>query len=172
MKIIPKLDAGPILIQSEVAIDKEVNQKELSNKMSELGAKLILKALELIEKNEASFTDQNNSEATYAKKITKTESKIDWNLEAKKIIAKINAFHPNPGCWFNFFGKRIKVIKAKEIITSGKPGEILDQRFTIGCSKNAIQILELKKEGKQKISAEEFIKGNKIKVGENLENNV
>ncbi len=172
MKIIPKLDAGPILIQSEVIIDKEANQKELNNKMSKLGAKLILNALELIEKDKASFTEQNNSEATYAKKITKIESKIDWNLDAKKIIAKINAFHPNPGCWFDFFGKRIKVIKAKEIITTGKPGEILDQRFTIGCSKNAIQILELKKEGKQNISAEEFLKGNKIKIGENLENNV
>ena len=171
MKIIPKLDAGPVLIQSEVKIDKEVNQKELSDKMSKLGAKLILNALELIEKNKANFTEQKNSEATYAKKITKMESKIDWNLEAEKIVAKINALHPNPGCWFDFFGKRIKVIKAKEIITSGKPGEILDERFIIGCSKNAIQILVLKKEGKQRISAEEFLKGNKIKVGVNLENN-
>ena len=102
------------------------------------------------------------------KKYKKTESKIDWNLEAKDIVAKINAFYPNPGCWFNLKGSRIKIIKAIEIQTNSLPGEIINNSFTIGCSKNAIQVLELQKEGKNKISADEFLKGNNLEVGFNI----
>ena len=167
MKIEEKLDAGPILLKSKIEINKNNNYEELSNKMSSLGAKLILDALDLIEKKKANFVPQDQKKATYAKKIKKTESKIDWNLEAKDIVAKVNAFCPNPGCWFNLKGSRIKIIKAVEIQTSGLPGEIINDSFTIGCSKNAIQVLELQKEGKNKISAEEFLKGNKLEVGFN-----
>ena len=168
MKIEEELDAGPILLKSKIEIKKNNNYEELSNKMSSLGAKLILDALDLIEKKEANFVSQDQKKATYAKKIKKTESKIDWNLEAKDIVAKVNAFCPNPGCWFNLKGSRIKIIKAVEIQISGLPGEIINDSFTIGCSKNAIQVLELQKEGKNKISAEEFLKGHKLEVGFNI----
>ena len=172
MKIEEKLDAGPILLKSKIEINKNNNYEELSNKMSSLGAKLILDALDLIEKKTTNFVPQDQKKATYAKKIKKTESKIDWNLEAKDIVAKVNAFYPNPGCWFNLKGSRIKIIKAVEIQISGLPGEIINDSFTIGCSKNAIQVLELQKEGKNKISAEEFLKGNKLEVGFNILNDV
>ena len=75
--------------------------------------------------------------------------------------------YPN-GCWFEINGARIKIIKAKKVICDGKPGVVLDEKFTIGCSKNAIQILEVIKEGKQKMTAEEFLRGNKIKIGQKL----
>ena len=168
MKIVTKLDAGPVLLQSKIKITKEINYKELSSQMSELGAKLILDTLKLIENKKANFKEQNESEATYAKKIEKTESKINWNDEAEKIIAKINAFCPYPGCWFELNGNRIKIIKAKKVIGEGMPGTILNDKFTIACSKNAIQIIELQKEGKQIIKADEFLKGNKIKTGQSL----
>ena len=105
-------------------------------------------------------------------KKLKKELKINWNEEADQIIAKINAFNPSPGCWFNLSGLRIKVLTAKEVEASGKPGTIVDQNLTIACSKNAIQILELKKEGRQKIKTEEFLKGNKIKIGQCVSKNV
>jgi len=168
MRIIPKLDAGPILIKSKIKITKDTKQKELSEQMSEIGAKLILDSLKLIGENKAVFTEQNESEATYAKKIQKKETKINWNEEANKIIAKINAFYPNPGSWFELNGYRIKVIKAKETSNNGKPGTILDENLTIACSKNSVQLLQLKKEGKKEMSASEFLKGNQIKIGQNL----
>mgnify|MGYP002213484565 CR=1 FL=1 len=71
MKIVTQLDAGPVLLQSKIKITKEINYKELSDQMSELGAKLILDTLKLIESKKADFTEQNESEATYAKKIEK-----------------------------------------------------------------------------------------------------
>ncbi len=168
MKIEPKLDSGPVMLQSKIKIDPNFNFEELSSEMSKIGAKLILDALELIEVNKAKFISQNESEITYAKKIKKTEAKINWRENAKNIIAKINALNPNPGCWFELDGSRIKIIKAKKIICEGKPGIILDEKFTIGCLKNAVQILEIKKEGKQKMTTKEFLKGNKIKIGQNL----
>jgi len=168
MKIVTELDAGPVLLQSKIKITKEINYKELSGQMSELGAKLILDTLKLIENKSANFTEQNESKATYAKKIEKSETKISWNDDAEKIIAKINAFCPNPGCWFELNGNRIKIIKAKKVMSKGIPGTILDDNLTIACSKNAIRIIELKKEGKQKMTADEFLRGNKIKTGQSL----
>ena len=168
MKIVPKLDAGPVLIQSKIKITKEINLKELSAKMSELGAKLILDTLKLVENKKVNFIEQNESEATYAKKIEKIETRINWKDDAGKILAKINAFCPNPGCWFELDGIRMKIIKAKEIIIKGAPGTILDEKLTIACFRNAIQIIELQKEGKQKMTTNEFLRGNKIKIGQSL----
>ena len=168
MKIVPKLDAGPIMMKEKIKISKETNYEQLSNQMSKLGAQLILKSLELIKNDEAKFIEQNDKNATYAKKIDKLESKIDWKSKAKNVVAKINAFYPNPGSWFELKGSRIKVIKAVEIKLEGSPGEVINNNFTIACSQNSVQILELQKEGKNKISAIEFLKGNKLEVGSNI----
>ena len=75
---------------------------------------------------------------------------------------------PSPGSWFNFLGSRIKIIKAREVSSKGKPGSIINENLTIACAKNAIQVLELQKEGKTKMTATEFLRGNKIKIGINL----
>ena len=140
----------------------------LSEKMSEIAAKLILNSLKLIESNKANFIKQEESVATYANKIQKNESQINWDESAKKIIAKINALHPNPGCWFKLYETRIKIIKAIEIERTGKVGTIIDNNMTIACSKNSVQILELKKEGKKQMLVEEYLKGNDIKIGQRV----
>ncbi len=168
MKVIPKLDAGPIMMKSKVKITKNSNFKNLSEKLSELGADTIIKSLDLIERNSEIFVDQLEKDASYANKINKTESKIDWNIEAKKVIAKINALYPNPGSWFEYKGSRIKINKAIEIEVEGKPGEILDKKFTIACSTNSIQILELQKEGKRSMNVSEYLKGNILEIGLNV----
>ncbi len=168
MKIVEKLDAGPVLLKSKITLTKESNYNDVSVKMAAVGAKLILDAMEKIEMGEANFVSQNENEVTYAKKINKIESKIDWSEKANKILAKINSLNPNPGCWFKFSGSRIKVIKAKEVKITGDPGVILDNELTVACSENAIQILELQKEGKNKILTKEFLKGNKLEKGLNL----
>ncbi len=168
MKIIPKLDAGPIMLQGKIKILQEMSFENLSNKMSEMAANLILDAIKLIENNNAIYTEQKDLEATYAKKIQKNESKINWNESAKKIIAKINAFHPNPGCWFELSETRIKIIKAIEVEKSGKIGTIIDNKMTIACSKNSVKILEIKKEGKKQMLVDDYLKGNKISVGQKV----
>tara|TARA_A100001015_G_scaffold49630_1_gene54754 strand:- start:840 stop:1742 length:903 start_codon:yes stop_codon:yes gene_type:complete len=169
MKIVPKLDAGPVLIQSKILISKEINYKEISEKMSDLGAKLIVDAIELIKNNKAKFIPQDETKVIYAKKIEKMESKINWNENAEEILAKIRAFYPNPGTWFDLNGTRIKITKAIAVEKSGKAGAIIDaNKMIIACKKKAVQILELKKEGKKLMQVNEFLKGNKIKIGQIL----
>ena len=126
MKIVPKLDAGPILMQSKLNIGREINYEDMSKKMSNLGAKLIIDTLKLIKMNKVNFINQDESQVSYAHKIEKTESKINWNENADKISAKIRAFYPNPGCWFTLNYIRIKVIKAAEVELSGKVGTIIE----------------------------------------------
>ena len=165
MKIVSKLDAGPVMMKSKVDISKETNYIDLSKKLSKLGAKLILKSLNLIQNQKANFINQDEKEASYAKKIDKKESKLVWKTPAKNIVAKINALYPNPGTWLDYKGSRIKIIKAIEVKTNGEPGQILDKNFTIACSKNAVQILELQKEGKKKMKTSEYLKGHDLVVG-------
>ena len=165
MKIVPKLDAGPVMRFEKIKITNECNYKTLSKKISLLASSTILESLKVIENDSANFFPQDELKATYAKKIEKKESKINWNDNANKVVAKINALYPSPGSWFTLNGSRIKIIKAKEVKSSGKPGEILDDKFTIACSSNSIEILELQKEGKKNMSKTDFLKGNKIKIG-------
>jgi methionyl-tRNA formyltransferase len=167
MKIVPKLDSGPVLLKSKIKIFQDTTYEELAKKMSKLGSKLILDALKLLEEKQAIFIEQDESKASYAKKIKKSECKINWNKNANEVIAKINALNSNLGSWFEINGNRIKIIEAKEVKNKkGKPGILLDKNFTIACSNNAIQILKLKKEGKQQTTAEEFLRGTKIKIGQ------
>ena len=88
--------------------------------------------------------------------------------KAQDIIAKINAFNPKPGAWFLFKNDRIKILKAKEIIQKGEEGKVLDDKLTVGCSANAIQILKLQKEGKREMDAVEFLTGNNLNKGTKL----
>ncbi len=168
MKIVQKLDAGPFLIQERIKIEKNDNYNSLSNKLANLGSKLILKSLNLIEKNNYNLTEQNEDLATYATKIEKKESEIKWNIPAKKLIAKINGLSPFPGAWFKHKNNRIKIFKAIEVDQTGKSGEVLDDNLTIACEHKAIKILSLQKQGKKIISAKEFLAGYQIKKGENL----
>ena len=169
MQIVPKLDSGPVLMTSKVKINPDTNYEDLSKELSILSSKMILQSIELIERNQAQFVNQDESKATYAKKIKKEESKINWKESAKKIISKINALYPFPGSWFNYKGARIKITKAKEVNMSGKVGEILSTKFIVGCRENAVQILELQKEGKKTINVNEYLKGNPLIVGDLLE---
>ena len=168
MKIIPRLDAGPVLMKSKVKISASTNYIALSKELSLLGAKMILKALNLIENNLANFSEQDDNLASYANKILKSESQIDWTIEAKKVVAKINALYPNPGAWFEYKGLRLKIIKAIEVNVKGKPGEILDKKFTIACAKSGIQVLELQKEGKRNMKVSEFLNGHVLEIGLNV----
>ena len=165
MKIINELDAGPIMKSVKININKETTYESLSKKISVLASSIIIESLEILEKKNEKFISQDSTKATYAKKINKPESKIKWSDNAQKIIAKINALHPNPGSWFELNGSRIKILKAKLVKKTGNQGEIIDDQFTIACSENSVQILELKKEGKKNMLASDYLKGNKLKVG-------
>ena len=162
MKIKNELDAGPYIMQTRIKIDTETTSGELKEKLSILGAKTLIQSIDLILSNKGNFIDQNDKEVSYAKKIKKEETKINWQEDAEKIILKINAFSPKPGAWFYLNKLRIKIHKAKIVNLSGESGTVLDDKLTIATKKNAIKILKLQKEGKNIVDAADFLKGNKV----------
>ena len=168
MQIISELDAGPYMLQEKIKIDKKDNYISLSKKLCNLGSKLILKSLKLIEQNNYKFVEQNKNNITYAKKIDKKESEIDWSLSASNIIAKINALNPFPGVWFLHKGVRFKIIEAIEVDQSGQIGEVLDNNLTVACKQKAIRVLSIQKEGKKILKTKDFLAGYKIQNGEKL----
>mgnify|MGYP001280636831 CR=1 FL=1 len=168
MQIVSELDAGPYMLQEKIKIDKKDNYISLSKKLCNLGSKLILKSLNLIEQNKHKFVEQNKNNILYAKKIDKKESEIDWSLPADNIIAKINGLNPFPGVWFSHKGTRLKIIEAIEVDRSGKIGEVLDNNLTVACKQKAIRVLLIQKEGKKILKVKDFLAGYKIQIGEKL----
>lgn len=168
MKIEEGLDEGPYMKQIKIKIDNTITTKKLSEKLSLLGAEKIKDCLRLIENGEAKFVKQNNKKAFYAKKITKTEAKINWNEKATSIVAKINGLNPSPGAWFEVNKKRYKIWRSEVSELNGKPGIILDKKLTIACKEKSIRIIEIQKEGKKKLSIDEFLKGTQILVGSKI----
>ena len=169
MKIVNELDAGPFLKQVKISIKDDTNYTDLSNSLSNLGAKVLLESLSQIESKNVKYIEQDHENATYAKKMQKKEFKIDWNIKADDLVAQINSLSRFPGAWFELEKKRYKILKAVEIKDkSGKPGEVLEESLVIACCHNSIQIIELQREGKKAMSANEFLIGNKVKKGTKL----
>ena len=165
MKIKEKLDSGPILTSKEIELDQNATHGEMEKKLSLMGADLLIQSLKTVEAGTSKFIDQKHSEATYAKKIDKAEAKINWNLDANKVLSHIHGLSPNPGAWFEFENERFKVLRAKISTLNGKSSSVLDENLTIACKSNSIQILELQRQGKNKQTTKEFLLGKKIGKG-------
>jgi len=170
MKINNKLDSGPICNSYKIDISNNENAEIISNKLSLLGAEKILDNIDKILDDKIEFKEQNHADATYAKKISKSEGKIDWNSKAENIIGKINGLYPSPGAWFTYKGERYKILKAEINEKKGKAGIVLDEYCGVACNNKSIKILEIQKQGKRPQKINEFMLGSQIKVGSNLNN--
>jgi len=165
MKIEEKLDSGPILALKELELDQNITHGEIEKKLSEIGANLLIDSLKRIEDGDSKFVEQAHSEATYAKKIDKNETKINWNFHANKVLAYIHGLSPSPGAWFEYENERYKILRAKISTANGKFSSVLDDNLIVACRSNSIQILELQRQGKNKQTAKEFLLGKKISKG-------
>jgi len=170
MKINEKLDEGPLYDSYSTKILKNENAQDLSMRLSSLASEKILDCVENIFENKANFKEQDHKKATYAKKIEKIEGKLTWKDSAKKNIGKINGLYPFPGAWFMYGGERYKILKAELSNSTGKPGQILNDNFEIGCGENSIKILQIQREGKKIQNIKEFMLGTQIKKGTDLNN--
>ena len=168
MKIIPKLDAGPYVLQKSTNIKPKDNYLSLSKRLSKIGAELVVESISLFEKNRIKFIDQQDKFVTYAKKISKKETEVDWNENAQKLIAKINGLSPYPGAWFKHNGIRIKILEAELYDNQGEIGEVLTDDLVVSCNDKAIKINLIQKEGKAVLDANSFLAGYKIVKGEIL----
>ena len=160
-----KVDTGSIILQKIVQINESDNFETLHDKMSEIGAETVLETIDLIENGNYHLIVQNDSLATAAPKIDKNLCEIDWNSNAESIKNLVRGLTPFPGAFFDHKGKVYKISKcgiAEKIKL--KPGEISQTKseIFIGSNSNAIQILEIKPEGRKAMTAEEFLRGNSL----------
>ena len=171
MKINEELDSGPISNIYKIKLDQNLNAQEVTEKLSLLAANKILDNVDDIFDGNSNFIDQDHSKATYAKKILKSEGKINWNDDAIKIIGKINGLYPSPGAFFNFNGERYKILKAEIGNGIGKSGEVISNNLEIACiNKKSIKILEIQREGKKVQKIGEFMLGSQIRKGSLISN--
>lgn len=168
MRMTEKLDSGPVCKIYELNISEKDSYKTLSEKLSKLASQKISENLKNIMDDKIKFTDQDHKEATYAKKIRKSESLINWNMPANKILGLINALCPSPGAFFYFEKKRYKILEAKVSKNIGKVGIVIDNFLNVGCKENSIKINLIQREGKKPQKTQDFIIGSKIKKGSNL----
>ena len=168
MRIKETLDTGDICNSYPLDILENENAESLSNRLSLLASEKILNDIDDILENRAVFKSQEESKATYAKKILKSEGRIDWNNKAENIVGKVNGLYPNPAAWFIFKGERYKILEAKIGNKSGDFGIVLDDNLEVGCVDKSIQIITIQREGRTPKKIKEFILGSSIKKGSNL----
>ncbi|MFZ2445418.1 MAG: methionyl-tRNA formyltransferase [Syntrophobacteraceae bacterium] len=169
------MDTGPVLSQREISIGGEDIFETVHDRLSRVGAQLLVETLTAWAAGTIEPRVQDDSLATYAPPVKKEELRIDWNLPAKDIINRIRAFDPGPGAYFMFEGKRIKCFRARSFPWTGVggPGEVggISESGIIvtGGDRRALSICELQMEGRPRMETSQFVRGRPMPAGSFLE---
>jgi methionyl-tRNA formyltransferase len=170
MKMDEGLDTGPIAMSERAAIEPDATAGDLSNRLSVIGADLMLRALEALERGVLTLTPQPQSGVTYADKIGKGETRIDWAKPWQEVHNRIRGLSPSPGAWFDLPGPgaRVKVLRSTKGEGAGKPGTVLDNKLTVACRDGSVRLVELQRAGRQAMPADEFLRGTPVAAGMQL----
>ena len=161
-RLAEKVDTGNIYLQQKVEIYPEDNFETLHDRMSELGAKMVLDTVNLIESGNYELKQQDDSLASPAPKITKEICQIDWDKSATEIHNLVRGLSPHPAAFFHYEDKVIKIYKTKVVTDTNLKSFQFHQTKTeliIGCGKDALRILEIQQEGRKRMGIEEFLRG-------------
>jgi len=165
MKMDEGLDTGAMAMAERAAIGADMTAGELHDALSRVGADLMLRVLAAAERDSLSLTPQPANGVTYAEKISKNETRIDWGKSWKQVDDHIRGLSPFPGAWFEFDGVRVKVLRSIRGESAGPPGILLDNRLTVACGDGAVQLVQVQRAGRQPMSADEFLRGTPVKAG-------
>jgi methionyl-tRNA formyltransferase len=165
MKMEEGLDTGPIAMADRVPIGPDMTAGELHDMLAPRGAKLMLVALSALARGTLQLTPQPENGATYATKIDKSETRIDWTKPWNEVHNHCRGLSPFPGAWFDLAGGRVKVLRTTKGEGKGAPGAVLDDRLTIACGDGAVRLVELQRAGKQPMQADEFLRGTQVTPG-------
>ena len=164
MKMESGLDTGPMLLAAAIDIDRQDTSGSLQQRLTELGAKLVVEAL-------ARFAElvpvaQPAAGVTYANKIDKAEARLDWGQPAALLERKVRAFNPIPGAVLSLAGEQVKAWRAEVVDASGRPGQVLvadSSGLVVACGEGALRLVELQKPGGRRVSAADFLRGNPLR---------
>lgn len=173
MKMAEGLDTGPVALTERVSIGGQTTAGELHDRLMLAGADLMVRALARLERGDLTLAPQAEDGATYAKKIDKAETRIDWTRPASEVHNHIRGLSPAPGAWTEVEvggrTERAKLLRsalAPEV--SGEPGTVLDDEMTVACGAGAVRILEVQRAGGRAMTAGEFLLGARIEKGARL----
>ncbi|MFZ0720984.1 MAG: methionyl-tRNA formyltransferase [Xanthobacteraceae bacterium] len=169
MKMDEGLDTGPIAMAERVAIGSDVTTGDLHDELARLGARLMLVALGALQRGPLTVTPQAAEGATYADKIDKRETRIDWTQPWNKVHDHCRGLSPFPGAWFELPGLgRVKVLRTTKGDGLGEPGRVLDEHLTVACGSGALRIVELQRAGGKPMHVDEFLRGTPVAPGSTL----
>ncbi|MBN8997164.1 MAG: methionyl-tRNA formyltransferase [Rhizobiales bacterium] len=163
------LDTGPVAMAERLPIGPDATAGEVTERLSRLGADLMVRALAALSRGALATMPQAAEGVTYAKKIEKSETRIDWHRPAAEVHNHIRGLSPDPGAWCEMdFGKgpeRVKIIRSTLAEGSGVPGTVLDDALAVACGAGAIRFTELQRAGSRAMKAEEFLRGSRVAAG-------
>ena len=163
MKMDVGLDTGPVAMAERVTITPQMTAGELHDRLSPLGADLMVRALAALSRGGLVFQPQAEAGVTYAHKIEKAEARIDWSQPAQAVHDHIRGLSPFPGAFFEAdFGRgpeRIKVLRSRVCEGAGSPGALLGDGLTVACGTGAIELVEIQRAGKAPMKPQEFLRG-------------
>jgi methionyl-tRNA formyltransferase len=171
MRMDEGLDTGPVCLAEAVSIGPDMTAGELHDALAERGARLMVQALAEIERGSLVCTPQPDRGVTYAAKIHKRETGIDFTRPANEVHNHVRGLSPFPGAWLaaGDKGERIKVLRTRIAPGSGMPGTVLDAALTVACGEGAVQLLELQRAGKKPMTAAELLRGFPLPPGTRIE---
>lgn len=172
MKMDEGLDTGPVAMTQRVAIDPLMTAGELHNRLRDVGARLIVGALAALETGNMELTPQPEDGVTYARKIDKQETRVDWSRANRDVHNHIRGLSPFPGAWceMTVSGKaeRVKLLRSAPAEGAGAPGELVGDGLVVACGEGAVRLTELQRAGGKPLAAEEFLRGAKLGKGDLL----
>jgi methionyl-tRNA formyltransferase len=172
MRMEEGLDTGPIAMAERVPIGMDETAGELRDRLARLGADLMVRALGALERGSLVLSPQPLVGVTYAAKISKDETRIDWGRPWQEVHDHVRGLSPFPGAWSEIAANgapiRVKLLRTTRGEGSGTPGTLLDDALTVACGAGAVRILELQRAGRQAMNAVEFLRGSPLVVGARL----
>jgi len=168
MKMDEGLDTGAMAMIERVPITSDATTGDLHDALARLGADLMARALAALERGSLQFSPQPASGATYAAKIDKAETRVDWSQSWHAVHNRIRGLSPFPGAWCEIACERVRLVRSTKGQGSGPPGTVLDSCLTVACGEGAVRIVDLQKAGGRPMRADEFLRGSTLRKGEVL----
>jgi methionyl-tRNA formyltransferase len=160
MKMDEGLDTGPVAMAERVPIGPDATTGDVHDELKRRGASLMVRALAALEKGALQLTPQSASGVTYADKIGKDETRIDWTKPWKEVHDHCRGLSPVPGAWSELPGVgRVKILRTTKGVGEGPPGRVLDDKLTVACGAGSVRLIELQRAGRQPMAADEFLRG-------------
>ena len=172
MRMEQGLDTGPVCLSARTELTQDMTAGELHDDLMLRGADLMIEALARLQQGTLTCTPQPEQGITYASKIEKSETRINWSQSASDVHNHIRGLSPFPGAWFewqvNGKKERIKVLRSSVREGNGSPGTLLDDQLLVACDEGAVQLVELQRAGKRPMLASDLLRGLKMPSGQTL----